>query len=687
MRDNIYRIAVERGINIISHQFYGRNQVKLFYYPLPGCGPSVSTTSTPDGAQTACGGPSAVLPVDEQKPFHSPPYRKIEHAYTHPANRDSLSKPATTAHDGKPTVKEEDAPQATSSKLLQDQSADAYNRIPRSTHAPSVKCAVAPWHKTLPSPETEQSSTQAVPEIRHATADMAPAPPHPPLPPVLQSTTAPRGKVHQAEVIDLTLSSDDDPHQEPAMSVVSTIARNGSHRPIEPQRHGASPPSDSAPADTQPVHVVTSRCLSATSGTFTLGRDYEIKDLKCTSKLLVNPGRVLPASREPPASPENTPQPDSAGVADPSNTHVPPPCPTMQDPTASLDGQPGWDAVSPDDDSSQVSEVDELEQDVISLRSAKNTHDKPRRLLTGASRGLIAVSMRGAVELVSWEHRRRRTLVEASDHTGDIVDDACLLQTVDDKTYAILAHDRGHKQLSLVRIRGPNKVVSPIFLDRPADKTSSNAAASAICAMLQPGMFATGGYDHRVHLWEVPENVSKATARELAIRHTSCVHTLLPVRDVSRKLMTAGADCRVNVYELASERVVNAFKVSNPVYHLHDAGLPYSVLLEVAHRELQFEIRDYRLVPERPVQRFGFDTELLLGRHAKGDINNFIFACGDREGNVRLWDIRKSDKPLSTVNYFPGRRTMQVAFRGEGLVACSDDFQVKFIDPAEVASQ
>ena len=100
--------------------------------------------------------------------------------------------------------------------------------------------------------------------------------------------------------------------------------------------------------------------------------------------------------------------------------------------------------------------------------------------------------------------------------------------------------------------------------------------------MLQPGTFATGGYDHRVHLWEVPEDVSKATARELAIRHTSCVHTLLPVRDVSRKLVTAGADCRVNVYELASERVVNTFKVSNPVYHLHDVRLPYSILLEVS---------------------------------------------------------------------------------------------------------
>lgn len=100
--------------------------------------------------------------------------------------------------------------------------------------------------------------------------------------------------------------------------------------------------------------------------------------------------------------------------------------------------------------------------------------------------------------------------------------------------------------------------------------------------MMQPGMFASGGYDHRVHLWEVPADISKSTARELQIKHSSCVQALLPVRDVSHKLATAGADCRVNIYELASERVVNTFKVSNPVYHLHNTDTPYAILLEVS---------------------------------------------------------------------------------------------------------
>ena len=69
--------------------------------------------------------------------------------------------------------------------------------------------------------------------------------------------------------------------------------------------------------------------------------------------------------------------------------------------------------------------------------------------------------------------------------------------------------------------------------------------------------------------------------RQLPVKHTALVQSLLPVRDTSHKLVTAGADCKVNIWELASERVVNTFKVSNSVYHIHRTDLPYGLLLEV----------------------------------------------------------------------------------------------------------
>ena len=43
----------------------------------------------------------------------------------------------------------------------------------------------------------------------------------------------------------------------------------------------------------------------------------------------------------------------------------------------------------------------------------------------------------------------------------------------------------------------------------------------------------------------------------------------------------AGADCRVNIFDLSSERAVHAMKTSNSVYQLHKVDSPNSVLLEV----------------------------------------------------------------------------------------------------------
>ncbi|KIP12819.1 hypothetical protein PHLGIDRAFT_136398 [Phlebiopsis gigantea 11061_1 CR5-6] len=195
-------------------------------------------------------------------------------------------------------------------------------------------------------------------------------------------------------------------------------------------------------------------------------------------------------------------------------------------------------------------------------------------------------------------------------------------------------------------------------------------------------MFVTGGRDHRVHAWTIPEDPTKTSAQEISIKHTAMVQSLLPIRDTSHKLVTAGADCRVNIWDFASTRVVNTFKVSNSVFHLHSATIPYCTLLEVAHRELQFEIRDHRLVPVHPVVRFGFNAEALQSRFVRGDVDGHNFACGDREGNIRVWDIRQANKEAAMIPCFPEHRTMDIAFRRGDIVACSDDFRVKILRKA-----
>jgi hypothetical protein len=74
---------------------------------------------------------------------------------------------------------------------------------------------------------------------------------------------------------------------------------------------------------------------------------------------------------------------------------------------------------------------------------------------------------------------------------------------------------------------------------------AKKGGASAVAAMMQPLMFASGGYDHCVHLWKIEADFSAAAPQVLAgIKHNSQVQSLLAIRDTSHKLVTAGADCR-----------------------------------------------------------------------------------------------------------------------------------------------
>jgi WD40 repeat protein len=132
---------------------------------------------------------------------------------------------------------------------------------------------------------------------------------------------------------------------------------------------------------------------------------------------------------------------------------------------------------------------------------------------------------------------------------------------------------------TLVASHGPQ--LSHAFpLTRPWNATKKGGV-STVTSMLQPLHFATGGYDHVVHLWEVEADFSTASPRPLAIKHSSQIQSLLAIRDTSHKLISAAADCNVHFWDLSSERVVNTVKTSNMPYHAHSTTSPFCTLLEV----------------------------------------------------------------------------------------------------------
>ena len=147
----------------------------------------------------------------------------------------------------------------------------------------------------------------------------------------------------------------------------------------------------------------------------------------------------------------------------------------------------------------------------------------------------------------------------------------------------------------------------------------SKKGVGALCALPQPLAFASGGYDHSVYIHQLDHSLTSTPRLLSALKHNSVVQALLPLHDQSSKLITAGADSVVNVYDMPSERVVNTFKTSVSVYHLHQTCFPSCALLEVGHLEQQCEIRDLRRVPERPVMRFGYTTGETHGRYMKGE--------------------------------------------------------------------
>jgi len=124
----------------------------------------------------------------------------------------------------------------------------------------------------------------------------------------------------------------------------------------------------------------------------------------------------------------------------------------------------------------------------------------------------------------------------------------------------------------------------PIIPGKPTGLT-------AICPMIQPFSFATGGADHAIHIWNVDHNLQiTCSGSPLTIGHTSQIYSLLSIRDSSHKLASSGADCNVNVYDLSSERVVNVIKLSNPGFHIHHSGNPSTLLIQVCPLEYSCDL-------------------------------------------------------------------------------------------------
>ncbi|KAF7331935.1 WD-REPEATS-REGION domain-containing protein [Mycena kentingensis (nom. inval.)] len=312
---------------------------------------------------------------------------------------------------------------------------------------------------------------------------------------------------------------------------------------------------------------------------------------------------------------------------------------------------------------------------------SRQQHDKLRRLLCdpdGSVPRSFTVSMQGFLEGVDLDGRTHYNIQQDTDATRRAsVEDACIVAN-GERTVAILAHGRESQQLSLLdcqEIRR-NGVVTFADLHRPWN-TAKKGGVSSVAAMHQPASFASGGHDHAVHLWTLEEeDFVSATPQLLHMKHTAVVQSLLGVFDTTRKVMSAGADCSVHLWDLSSERVVHSLKTSNSVYHVHSTSSPFRTLFELAHREFQFEVHDHRLVPSVPTLRFGYANPQLHGRFAKGASFSDYFASGDRDGVVRIWDLRRADEPCCEIECLKGQKVAHIIAEASRLVVCSETYQI-----------
>ena len=87
------------------------------------------------------------------------------------------------------------------------------------------------------------------------------------------------------------------------------------------------------------------------------------------------------------------------------------------------------------------------------VQMRKDSHDKPRRLLTLRSSGFLSVTMRGSLDLVEQALLRYTPLpTPAGDGARQLVEDACVLHGTHKRT-VVICRAGNNEQLSLVRIQ------------------------------------------------------------------------------------------------------------------------------------------------------------------------------------------------------------------------------------------
>ncbi|VDB83295.1 unnamed protein product [Peniophora sp. CBMAI 1063] len=340
--------------------------------------------------------------------------------------------------------------------------------------------------------------------------------------------------------------------------------------------------------------------------------------------------------------------------------------------------------------------TDEFEMNVEATVSLPNDNkrDKPRRILVDRPSGSVfTVMYHGFVDRYGRASRRRTNVYVPPVPAKEHAEDACAIE-LRDSMHILVAHSHlsGGKELTLVSRSGDVHHFKRRL--RPGDK----AGANAVCALPNPRRFVAAGADHAIYHWTITATAPPSSARldsdsedefkagfsaherVLPYKHTSAVHALLPLTNTL--LASGGADCAVRIFDMGAQTLAHTLSPSNAVHNLHSLASTHrnSILLEVSHKELQFEVRDTRLDKTSRVSRFGWDAGKTSGKYVRGAVRGDVFACGDREGVVRVWDLRNTRKPIEIKSLFRGAKVVQVAFDGGRMYAVSEGNELAFIN-------
>lgn len=142
-----------------------------------------------------------------------------------------------------------------------------------------------------------------------------------------------------------------------------------------------------------------------------------------------------------------------------------------------------------------------------------------------------------------------------------------------------------------------------IVIDRrPSNSGQLRQGVSSVTTIPNGGnhlSFVSAGYDHVVQLWSLDTPFSSSpTSKVLRIHHSSVIQSMLVTEDGTPRLISAGADCCVNVHNLEEERTDYTIRTSNSVYQVHKTDRPECLLLEVGfHR--YYEKSHFFLIPSR----------------------------------------------------------------------------------------